>query len=270
MSPGSDRSKCPKNLPCPRPGSEPPVPALQTHLTRRASGGRVFGTRKTLSRLPLLLLALLLPLAWAAVSPVLAGPPCDYGLSTAPTPIPMSPNGTLIYQVRIVCSAGPVQNSRVNVLFNTVGDSLVCWCAGNPWVPGTPHSFFANTNASGYATFNLAGGGCVEYNLAAIPGDRNYAAEVFADFVKLQECGVVSPDAVDNLGRLSTDTPVWNPGSSCQTGLSDAVRHTTPLSTSSYSWCTDINGDRLVTLGDGVILTSYLANSVSCPGGAGF
>lgn len=190
-------------------------------------------------------------------------------LSTTPRCVPMSPNGALVYQVRVVGTGGPINASRVNVLFNTVGDSLVCWCNTNPYVPGSPHSFFANTNASGFATFNLRGGGCVEYNLAAIPGNFNFAGEVFADFVKLQEFGTVSPDAVDNSGRVSTDTPVWDPGASCAVGLADAVKHTTPLSTAVYSWCTDINCDNAVSLADATILTPFLAQATNCAGGAG-
>ena len=192
-------------------------------------------------------------------------------LSTVPACVPIAPNGGLVYTVRIVGTGGPINASRVNVLFNAVGDSLVCWCtAQGGYVAGTPHSFFANTNGSGIATFNLFGGGCVENQLAAIPGDRNYAGEVFADFVKMQEFGTVSPDAVDNAGRVSTDTPVWNPGGICATGLSDAVKHTTPLATAVYSWCTDINCDKLVTLGDATTLTPFLAQAVSCAGNAGF
>lgn len=192
-------------------------------------------------------------------------------LSTVPACVPIAPNGGLVYTVRIVGTGGPINASRVNVLFNAVGDSLVCWCtAQGGYVAGTPHSFFANTNASGVATFNLFGGGCIENQLAAIPGNNNFAAEVFADFVKMQEVGTVSPDAVDNSGRVSTDTPVWNPGATCATGLSDAVKHTTPLATATYSWCTDINCDKAVTLGDATTLTPFLAGAVSCAGGAGF
>ena len=192
-------------------------------------------------------------------------------LSTVPKCLPLAPNGGLVYSVRIVGTGGPIVASRVNVLFNTVGDSLVCWCtAQGGYNPAVPHSFFANTNGSGIATFNLFGGGCIENQLAAIPGDRNYAGEVFADFVKMQEFGTVSPDAVDNAGRVSTDTPVWNPGGICATGLSDAVKDTTPLATAVYSWCTDINCDKLVTLGDATTLTPFLAQAVSCAGNAGF
>ena len=92
---------------------------------------------------------------------------------------------------------------------------------------------------------------------------------VFADLCKMQECGVVSPDAVDNAGRKSTDTPVWNPAGFCATGLADAVAHTTPLANATYSWCTDINADHAVTLSDATMLTPYLANAVSCAGNAG-
>lgn len=216
-------------------------------------------------------LALLLTTALMA-SPVQAGP-CDIPvpeLSDVPRAIPISPDGSLTYTVRIIGCHGPVPASRVNVLFSTVGDSLICWCNSSPWVPGSPHSFFAVTNGSGIATFNFFAGGCVENQLAAIPGDRNFAAEVFADFVKYAECGVVSPDVVDNAGRLSTDSPVWNPAGSCATGLSDAVFHTVALATSTYRWCTDINGDVAVTLSDGVILTPYLAAAITCSGNAGY
>lgn len=195
--------------------------------------------------------------------------PCNWELSTVPRAIPISPDGSLAYSVRIVSTGGPVVNSSIRIVFSTVGDSLICWCNGSPWVPGSPHVFTASTNASGVATFHIAAGGCVENQLASIPGDKNYAAEVFADLCKMQECGVVSPDAVDNAGRKSTDSPTWNPAGSCATGLADAVAHTTPLANAVYSWCTDINADRAVTLGDATTLTPYLANAVSCAGNAG-
>lgn len=190
-------------------------------------------------------------------------------LSTVKNCVPISPNGNIQYQLTVRGTGGAINASRVNMLFNIVGDSLVCWCNTSPWVAGQPHSFFTNTNASGIATFNLRGGGCIEYGLTAIPGPRDFAGEIFADFVKLQEFGMVSPDAADVAGKLSTDTGGWNPGASCATGLSDAVKHTTPLSNATYAWCTDINCDKAVSLADGLILTPYLAQALSCAGGAG-
>lgn len=195
--------------------------------------------------------------------------PCPWELSSIPRAIPISPDGSLAYTVRIVGTGGPINNSSVRIVFTTVGDSLICWCNSSPWVPYFPHVFTAVTNVSGIATFHIAAGGCVENGLAAIPGDQNFAAEVFADLCKMQECGVVSPDAVDNAGRKSTDVPVWNPAGSCAAGLADAVAHTTPLATATYAWCTDINADHAVTLSDAVTLTPFLSNAVSCAGNAG-
>lgn len=235
-------------------------------------GPRARASRNAILRVARILGSLALLFTGPLASPVRATEcdPFGYDLSTVPRAIPMAPDGSLAYTVRIVCIDGPRQNSHVNLLFTDVGDSLVCWCNTSPWVPGTPHSFFADTDVNGYATFHLFAGGCVERYLAAIPGDRNFAAEVFADFVKMNECGVVSPDAVDHAGRLSTSTPAWDPAGGCATGLSDAVLHTTALAASSYSWCTDINGDRVVSLSDGVILTPYLAAATTCSGNAGY
>ena len=194
-------------------------------------------------------------------------------LSTVKRCLGISPTGALAYNVTIVGSGGPINASRVEVRFNIPGDTLVCWC--NPFnpdpgpVPAT-HSFFANTNASGVATFNIHAGGCIEYGLAAIPGASDIAGEIFADGVKMQEFGTVSPDAVDGSGRLPTTTSsLWDPAGSCTVGLSDAVQHTTPLATAVYEWCTDINCDNACGVADAVILTPFLASAASCVGNAG-
>jgi hypothetical protein len=184
----------------------------------------------------------------------------------------MSPTGALAYSVTIVGTAGPINASRVEIRFNIPGDTLVCWCnvVPDPGLAPITHSFFANTNASGIATFNLRGGGCIERGLAAIPGAADYAGEIFADGVKMVEFGTVSPDAVDGAGRLPTNTPaLWDPAGTCAVGLSDAVQHTTPLSTAVYEWCTDINCDNACGVADAVILTPFLASAASCAGNAG-
>jgi hypothetical protein len=86
----------------------------------------------------------------------------------------------------------------------------------------------------------------------------------------MAEFGTVSPDAVDAAGRLPTSTPaLWNPAGMCATGLADAVQHTSPLSTATYEWCTDINCDNAVGVADAVILTPFLAGAASCTGDAG-
>jgi hypothetical protein len=196
----------------------------------------------------------------------------DEGLSNAPACVGISPTGALAYRVTVVGSGGPINASRVEIRFNIPGDTLVCWCNVTPDPGGVPntHSFFANTNASGIATFNIRAGGCIQRGLAAIPGASDIAGEIFADNVKLNEFGTVSPDAVDGSGRLPTNTAsLWDPAGTCATGLADAVQHTTPLSTAVYEWCTDINCDNAVGLADASILTPFLASAASCAGNAG-
>lgn len=193
-------------------------------------------------------------------------------LSTVPKCVAISPTGALAYRVTILGTAGPINASSVEVRFNIPGDTLVCWCSTVPDpgpVPAT-HSFFATTNSQGIATFNIRGGGCIEYLLSAIPGSWDAAGEIFADNVKMGEFGTVSPDAVDGAGRLPTGTAsLWDPNGTCGTGLADAVQHTTPLATANYQWCTDVNCDNLTGLTDAAILTPFLASSASCLGNAG-
>ncbi len=195
---------------------------------------------------------------------------CTFTLdwSNVPNCLGISPDGGLSYTVTIVCSNGPVAAAAVDLRFTIVGDTLVCWCASTPGP--RPRVFSRSTNVNGVASFNIAAGGCIQYNLAAIPGPLKFAAEVFADGVKLQECGTVSPDAVDASGRLPTGTQsLWDPAGVCAVGLADAVKHTTPLATSTYNWCSDLNCDLAVGLSDATILTPFLAGSASCPGDAG-
>ncbi len=206
-----------------------------------------------------------------ASTPAAGAGPCsvpDPGYSTVPNCLGISPDGSLAYTVTIAACNGPIAAAAVQLRFTTVGDTLICWCAT---VPGPrPRVFSATTNANGVATFNIAAGGCIQYNLAAIPGPLKFAAEVFADGIKYQECGTVSPDAVDAAGRLPTNTQsLWDPAGVCATGLSDAVKHTTPLATATYNWCTDLNCDLVVGLSDATLLTPYLASSSSCIGDAG-
>lgn len=193
-------------------------------------------------------------------------------LSTVRDCVGISPSGALTYSVTIVGVAGPINASRVEIRFNIPADTLTCWCNVTPDpgpVPAT-HSFFANTNVSGVASFNIRAGGCIQRGLAAIPGSNDFAGEIFADNVKMVEFGTVSPDAVDGAGRLPTSTPtLWDPAGNCTVALGDAVQHTTPLATSVYEWCTDINCDDAVGVADAVVLTPFLASSATCPGNAG-
>jgi hypothetical protein len=192
----------------------------------------------------------------------------DENLSNVPNCLGISPNGALSYSVTIIGSGGPIASSAVSLRFTTAGDTLICWCNT---VPGPrPRVLNAVTNGVGVATYNITAGGCIEYNLAAIPGVLKFAGEVFADNVKMQEFGTVSPDAVDSSGRLPTNTSsLWDPAGNCATGLADGVQHTTPLSTAVYEWCTDVNCDDACGLADATILTPFLAGAATCAGNAG-
>lgn len=193
-----------------------------------------------------------------AVIGVLAANVCfaglpDPALSTAGNVI-LSPNASIDYVVEVIGSEGPIDTALVQIVFSTETDGLVCWCTGqvHPNIEGY-------TNALGQATFNLAGGGCVDSSLVSTPP----AVEVFANGIKIAEVGVVSPDAVDGLGRVPTD-PGYDPMGSCTVGVGDAANHTGPIVTSTYSFCTDLNSDGALTLADAVLVSEDIINSASC------
>lgn len=173
------------------------------------------------------------------------------------------------YNVTIVGTGGPIAGSFVEVRFNVVGDSLTCWCNTN--AGPRPYVFTGNTDGAGVARFVIEAGGCIEKGLTAIPGNADYAGEVSADGVKMQEFGTVSPDAVDNSGKRPTEFSggVWDPAGNCAAGLADAVEHGTPLGSGAYDWCTDLNCDGSVGASDGVIVTPFLGQAGSCVGDAG-
>jgi hypothetical protein len=200
--------------------------------------------------------------AWANVP--------DPELSTVPDVIPVAPNGGMTYQVTIAGSGGPIASSQVEIRFTTVGDTLVCWCNTEPGP--LPRKRFAATNGSGVASFNLRAGGCVELGVD-IPGAANFPAEVYADGIKMQECGIVSSDVVDDNGKKATDFPnIWDPAGNCKTGVGDATFHTTPIAGGppAYDYCTDFFGDGDVDVNDASFLTPFIAQgTANCVGNAG-
>lgn len=177
------------------------------------------------------------------------------------------------YQVTILGTGGPINGAVVQVRMITVGDTLVCWCN----TPAGPRPYvFQQTTAvggippvAGYAAFQILGGGCIQYGLAAIPGGLDYAGEVFADGIRMQEFGTVSTDAVDNTGKRATDAVRWNPAGFCSAGLADAVEHTNPWALAQYDWCSDFNCDNVTGLTDATIGTPFLSGAASCAGSSG-
>jgi hypothetical protein len=130
---------------------------------------------------------------------------------------------------------------------------LVCWCDGE----NHPTGLEAVTDASGKATFNVAGGGCIDpATVASAPVD------VYVDGTLFASVGTVSPDAVDPTGILPANN--WNPGAACGVSLGDAVYHTGPLKTGGYSYCTDFDSDLDCDLTDAVMLTPAVKRGYQC------
>lgn len=203
------------------------------------------------------------------------------GMASANVPVPelssvkkclqISPNTAIatsagfIYRATIVGSGGPIASSVVEVKFQTQGDTIVCWCSPRPAKPAV---FSASANLSGVASFTIAAGGCIPWNFN-LPGTNEFAGEVYADGVRMQEFGTVSPDVVDGGGKRATDIPRWLPGTNCGAGLGDAAEHTTPLAMNTYDWCTDLNCDSGVGAADAVLVTPFLSAFANCAGVSG-
>ena len=173
-------------------------------------------------------------------------------LSTVPN-IVLSPDGTMPTTIIVVGDEGPIDTALVQIVFSSETAGIVCWCTGQtqPLIQG-------QTNASGVATFIVAGGGCVQPGLVTTPP----AVEVFANGILLAEVGTVSVDAVDDSGLLPTEG--WSPGTLCTSGLTDATEHTAPISTGAYSYCSDIDSDLDCDLDDAVALTPGIKTGIAC------
>ena len=179
-----------------------------------------------------------------------AGAP-DPDLSTVRNVV-YSPGALMAYAVTVMSVDGPVSGAIVRLHFTNESNPLAGWCSGQEHP-----DIDAVTNASGVATFNLGGGGCLN------PANMtNPPVQVYANGVLLREVGVVSVDAVDDAGRLPTQG--WNPSPNVKVGVGDAVFHTPPLKTGAYSFCTDFNSDGACDLTDAVLLTPAVKVGWTC------
>lgn len=177
-----------------------------------------------------------------AASAAFAGIP-DCNLSVIPNVIAV-PDSSMPTTMTIVSSSGPLANALVELRYTAQGNSDACWCTSQPHP-----SVFQVTNASGQATFKIAGGGCL--NPATIAG--GVAIQVYVNNILCKEIGQVSPDVI------STTTPP------CAVSLADAVSFTGPLSSATYGFCYDLNSDLSVGLTDAVLFTPPAAGAASCP-----
>ena len=175
----------------------------------------------------------------------------DPALCTVPNVV-VEPGGVLPYKVTVVSAAGPVAGAIVRLHVTAEGEGLIGWCTGQ-----AHPDIDATTNGSGVATFNVAGGGCL--NPAALSAPP---VQVFANGVLLGQVGIVSGDVVDDAGKLPTQG--WNPGATLKVALSDAVFHTAPLKTGTYNFCTDLNSDGACNLTDAVIITPPIKTGHIC------
>lgn len=194
---------------------------------------------------------MLLALGLAGAGLAAANPPVP-SRSTVPNVL-VSPDGTLEYVVTVMGDAGPLDSAVVRLSFSPQASALVCWCTGQ-----TKPIIEAVTDASGQASFFIAGGGCLNPDSVASPP----VVEVSANGVLLRDVGVVSPDVVDKEGFLATQG--WNPGIFCTAGLSDAARHTSPISSGHYDFCTDVDSDMDCDIEDAVVITPVLASGAAC------
>jgi len=179
------------------------------------------------------------------------------------TMVPPNPS----IKIYVEGTQGPVNGATVELHISPFADPLICWCAanGNPAdaaiLPQAHPVISGTTDINGNVSFVVLGGGCVD---PARLG--NVVVGVFADGILLAEIGINSPDAIDAFGAFPTD-PGYVFTADCETGLSDAVFHTGPISTALPEFCTDFNGDGDVGGPDAVLVTPSITTGASCTAG---
>lgn len=195
-----------------------------------------------------------------AASAALAGIP-DPLLSTVPNLV-YCPKADLTYKVTVMSGLGPVASASVEVRINSAINGKLCWCTAGGDAPsaGTKKtgvvSFTKTASLGGVAEFKIGAGGCV----AQVLGSR--FVEVFANGVKIGQVGCLSPDAVDQTGKLPFDTG-YAP-TQCEVGLSDSSYLTPAFKGTVANFCADFNSVGGVTLADVVIFTPHAKGAHSC------
>jgi hypothetical protein len=182
---------------------------------------------------------------------VYAGIP-DPSLSDAPNVL-YSPGGDLEYIVTVNGSSGPIADATVQLVFSGEADTLVAWCVGQ-----THPTIEATTDVNGEAHFFIGAGGCIDPSQVAAPP----AVEVFANGIKLNEVGAVSPDVVDAGGVLPWLG--WNPGPITSVGGNDGSFLGQYFKTSVYNYCADLNSDGVVAGDDASLAGPAIKNSTGC------
>lgn len=170
------------------------------------------------------------------------------GNSTVPNVL-YEPGGLLTYQVLVRDDAdNPVNGALVQIVTPPAISLILCNC--NFLNPLTDI-----TDANGVATFQIQAGGCID------PDSVGAYFEVTADSIYLASVGGVSPDAVDDNGKLPWQG--WAAGS-CQTSLADAVFHYPKISVRAFNFCTDLDSDNRISIVDGILMTDSILMGSGC------
>lgn len=179
---------------------------------------------------------------------LVAGQP-HAGNSTVPN-ILYEPGGLLTYQVLVRDEASnPVSGAQVEIVTPPAISTILCACTfSNPLIDVT--------DVNGVASFQIQAGGCID------PDSVGAYFEVHADNSFLASVGGVSPDAVDDSGRLPWQG--WSP-TLCQTGIADAIFHYNSISIRSFSFCTDLDSDGRISMLDAILMTDSVQIGTNCP-----
>jgi hypothetical protein len=209
-----------------------------------------------------------------AASSALAGI-VDPALSSVPNLV-FCPTADVTYKVTAMSSLGPVVGATIEVRVNTTANGAnpkICWCTvgGQATSGGTKKSttstvsFTSTTNGVGVAEFKIAAGGCVTH----LVGVR--FVEVFGNSIKIGQVGAISPDAVDQTGKLPTDTgyapndgaPI--PAPACVVGLSDTSYLTPAFKGTVFNVCGDFAFPyAVVGLSDVTTFTPHIKGAHAC------
>ncbi len=209
----------------------------------------------------------------------------DASLSVVPDFITITPDGNFPVVIVVNGQLGPVQGAVVTITFSPDATRLIAWsdplqlgdapshleCTDEPY-----RTYTAVADANGEATFNIAGGACIENAPYAAANGTLYITQIDADFVPLRQSQVNSPDVVNGVGHKCTYTQVNPDGeSTCEAGVStvsanDGAYHAPQFKNGLVDLCSDYTGG--VTghdYGDGgsgadaSIAADYIKNSKS-------
>jgi hypothetical protein len=150
----------------------------------------------------------------------------------------------------------PVAGAQIDIIFDEA--DLFCWCNGQ-----AQPTITANANGSGYAYFEIYGGGCADISRTA---GGEYPARILADGILMRRVQVNSPDVVDEFGVLATDG--WAPGGTCQVKGNDASWHTPGFINNLVEPCTKVDQTKAITDPvdgtDASILTPFIIANSNC------